>query len=210
MLYCLSYFYCKIVFMVLNFRSLYRLTLPLYCISFSAMADVYITTNTDDAFIITNQVSNDAEYIITESSNLSTNVISRHAQQLPYQKEVMKAAKATAIEPALIHAIIAAESQHQALAISHKGAAGLMQLMPETAKRFNVKNRYNPQQNIMAGSMYLNELSKQFNGDLQLTIAAYNAGPGSVKKYGGHVPPYTETQKYVPKVIKLYQDFSKQ
>lgn len=193
-----------------NLRYLLWFSVPIYFLSVNAAADVYITINSPDAFVISNQSSSDAEYVITETSSHEKNIKSRQLQQLPYQKEVMSAAKATAIDPALIHAIIAAESQHQANALSQKGAAGLMQLMPETAKRFNIKNRYNPQQNIMAGSMYLNELSKQFNGDLQLTIAAYNAGPGSVKKYGDQIPPFSETQKYVPKVIKLYREFSKQ
>ncbi len=193
-----------------NLRYLLWFSVPIYFLSVNAAADVYITINSPDAFVISNQSSSDAEYVITETSSHETSIKGRQLQRLPYQKEVMSAAKATAIDPALIHAIIAAESQHQANALSQKGAAGLMQLMPETAKRFNIKNRYNPQQNIMAGSMYLNELSKQFNGDLQLTIAAYNAGPGSVKKYGGHIPPFSETQKYVPKVIKLYREFSKQ
>ena len=185
----------------------YWLTVVMLCISANAVADVYISTENSDAFVISSQASDDAEYIIKEEPQYPAKAISRHAQRLPYQNEVMQAANATAIAPALIHAIIAAESQHKPRALSHKGAAGLMQLMPETAKRFNVDNRYNPQENIMAGSMYLSELSKQFNGDLKLTIAAYNAGPGSIKKYGGRIPPYAETQKYVPKVIQYYRDF---
>lgn len=179
----------------------------MFYISSNAIADVYISAEDNEAFIISSQASDDAEYIIIEEPQPAEKTISRFAQQLPYHTEVMQAANATAIAPALIHAIIAAESQHKPRALSSKGAAGLMQLMPETAKRFNVENRYNPQENIMAGTMYLSELSKQFNGNLRLTIAAYNAGPGSIKKYGGQIPPYAETQKYVPKVIKLYRDF---
>jgi len=185
-------------------------TLLLLCISSNAIADVYISTENSDAFVISYQASDDVEFIIKEESLQTTNTINRYAQKLPYQTEVIQASNATSIEPALIHAVIAAESQHKPRALSNKGAAGLMQLMPETAKRFKVNNRYNPQENIMAGSMYLSELSKLFNGDLKLTIAAYNAGPGAIKKYGGHIPPYAETQQYVPKVIKLYQTFLKQ
>lgn len=180
------------------------------CFSANAIADVYITTDNSDEFVISDQASDEATYIIKEDVKQTTNTMSRYAHQLPYQTEVNQAAKATAIEPALIHAIIAAESQHKPRALSHKGAAGLMQLMPETAKRFKVSNRYSPQENIMAGSLYLRELSKLFNGDLKLTIAAYNAGPGAINKYGGHIPPYAETQQYVPKVIKLYQAFLRQ
>ena len=80
--------------------------------------------------------------------------------------------------------------------------------MPATAKRFNVKDRNHAGQNILAGSKYLRELLTLFNGDIKLSLAAYNAGPGAVKKYKGRIPPYQETMHYVPKVLNYYRQYS--
>lgn len=129
-------------------------------------------------------------------------------RELPYNVEVLAAAKETLIDAALIHAVIATESRHNAKAVSNKGARGLMQLMPATAKRFNVKDRNHAGQNILAGSKYLRELLTLFNGDIKLSLAAYNAGPGAVKKYKGRIPPYQETMHYVPKVLNYYRQYS--
>ncbi len=143
------------------------------------------------------------------SSITSSNATSSKAiKQLPYHQEVLAAADMTAIEPALIHAVITVESKHNAQAKSHKGAYGLMQLMPATAKRFHVKDKRDVGQNILAGAQYLRELLTLFNGDLKLTLAAYNAGPGAVQKYSNRVPPYRETMHYVPKVLKYYRQYS--
>ncbi|ADI29119.1 transglycosylase SLT domain-containing protein [Methylotenera versatilis] len=130
-----------------------------------------------------------------------------HINALPFNAEVIIASNESAIEPALIHAVISAESNHNPYAQSKKGAYGLMQLMPETSRRFNVKNKNDPKQNVVAGAKYLRELLNIFNGDLNLTLAAYNAGPAAVKKYGGKIPPYKETLDYVPKVLKYYHQY---
>jgi hypothetical protein len=127
---------------------------------------------------------------------------------LPYHSEVLLAAQETAIEPALLHAIIKVESNHNATSLSKKGAYGLMQLMPETASRFNVRNKNDPQQNILAGARYMRELLTKYNGDVNLSLAAYNAGPAALQKYGGKIPPYRETLSYVPKVLKYYRQYS--
>ena len=129
-------------------------------------------------------------------------------RELPFNVEVLAAAKETLVDAALIHAVIATESRHNAKAVSNKGARGLMQLMPATAKRFNVKDRNNAGQNILAGSRYLRELLNLYKGDLQLSLAAYNAGPGAVAKYHGRIPPYQETLHYVPKVLNYYRQYS--
>ena len=128
--------------------------------------------------------------------------------QLPFNNEVLLAAKETTIDPALIHAVLAVESKHNARATSLKGAYGLMQLMPATAQRFNVRDKHNTQQNILAGAHYLRELLTAFNGDLNLSLAAYNAGPNAVYKYGRHIPPYKETLEYVPRVLRYYRQYS--
>ena len=107
------------------------------------------------------------------------------------------------ISPELILAIIAVESNFDSKATSPRGAMGLMQLMPATAKRYEVDNPYHPYKNITGGVKYLRYLLDLFDGNVRLAIAAYNAGPGNVSKYKG-IPPYGETVRYVKKVMKLY------
>ena len=124
-----------------------------------------------------------------------------------YAKPIQDAAKATRLDPALIHAVISAESGYNPLARSRKGAAGLMQLMPETAKRYGVKNRLDPEQNISGGARYLRDLIRMFNNDVQLAVAAYNAGENAVVRAGNRIPPYQETMTYVPRVMTYYKKY---
>ena len=112
------------------------------------------------------------------------------------------------VDAALIRAVISVESGYNPSAVSKGGAVGLMQLMPVTAKRYNVMDRNNPAQNIRGGAQYLRDLLRIFNNDLHLTIAAYNAGEQAVMKYGNRIPPYRETLAYVPKVMKFYKQYS--
>jgi soluble lytic murein transglycosylase-like protein len=114
------------------------------------------------------------------------------------------AARKTAIPAKLLRSVVAAESAFQPQAVSPKGAIGLMQLMPQTASRYGADPR-DPAQNVEAGSAYLRDLLLKYNGDVALALAAYNAGPGAVQKYGG-VPPYTETRNYVGRVIRNWQN----
>lgn len=106
------------------------------------------------------------------------------------------------MDPKLVKAVIAVESGWNPRAVSPKGAAGLMQLMPETARRYGVQDVFDPQENVEAGTRYLKWLIDLFRGNLQLALAAYNAGEEAVMKHNG-VPPYPETQEYVPKVLGL-------
>jgi soluble lytic murein transglycosylase-like protein len=132
-----------------------------------------------------------------------------------YASDINSLVKASAekynVEERLIHSIIKQESNYNINAISKASAAGLMQLMPQTARRFGVDNRFDPKQNIDGGTHYLRVLLDMFNGDTTLAVAGYNAGEGAVQKYNG-IPPYRETQDYVKKVIaniSVKQSFSK-
>ena len=109
------------------------------------------------------------------------------------------------LRPELVHAVIRAESAYRADAVSSKGAVGLMQLMPGTAERYGVTDRRDPEQNMRGGSAYLRDLLVMFDRDLQLALAAYNAGENAVKRYGNAVPPFPETQDYVRKVIRFFR-----
>jgi soluble lytic murein transglycosylase-like protein len=124
-----------------------------------------------------------------------------------FSEHILAAAKETQVDAALIHAVITVESAYNPAARSIKGALGLMQLMPETAKRYGVKNRLDPAQNIQGGARYLRDLLLKFDNNLQLVLAAYNAGEEAVMKYGGRIPPYRETADYVPKVLGYYKRF---
>jgi len=115
--------------------------------------------------------------------------------------------RANDLPPALVHAIIKAESNGQRKAVSRKGAKGVMQLMPFTSKRLRVADPFDPIENIEGGIKYIKELLVTFQGDLTNTVAAYNAGPAAVRKYGG-VPPYQETRLYVRRVLGLYRQYS--
>jgi soluble lytic murein transglycosylase-like protein len=108
------------------------------------------------------------------------------------------------LDPGLIRAVMKQESGFQPFALSTSGAMGLMQLMPGTAEGLGVTDAYNIEQNVMGGAQYLYYQLKAFDGDLEKALAAYNAGPNAVKKYGG-IPPYEQTQNYVKNVMSYYQ-----
>lgn len=116
---------------------------------------------------------------------------------------IFREAERRGVDPRLVHAVIYQESRYDPKATSHAGAKGLMQLMPATGKRFDCTNLSDEACNVKAGTKYLAWLLKRFNGDVKLALAGYNAGEGSVDKYQG-VPPYTETENYVKKIVANY------
>lgn len=125
-------------------------------------------------------------------------------EKTPFQKLIRDAAARYNLDPTLIHSVIAIESNFDPKAVSHKNARGLMQLMPRTAELMGVKDSFDPGQNIDGGAHYLSDMLKKYGNDVTLALAAYNAGPDSVDKYGRRVPPYLETMKYVQRIAKTY------
>jgi soluble lytic murein transglycosylase-like protein len=122
-----------------------------------------------------------------------------------YASLIEKEARENNVNPALVYAVIAVESGYNASAVSRAGARGLMQLMPHTARQYGVRDIFDPAENIRAGTRLLADLSKRYNHDLKLVLAAYNAGEAAVAKYGQRIPPFLETRRYVPRVLDIYQ-----
>lgn len=131
----------------------------------------------------------------------------RPNRALHYDEMVNRTASQYRIDAALLRAVIAAESGYNPNAVSRRGAGGLMQLMPATARRFGVANVFDPAENVRGGTRYLVELLRLFDNDLMLALAAYNAGEASVLKYGKRIPPYRETTEYVSRVVGFYQQY---
>jgi len=119
---------------------------------------------------------------------------------------IRREAIAARVDPALVLAVARVESGFDARATSATGAAGLMQLMPQTAQALGVENSYDPGQNVRGGARYLRELLDRFGGNISAAVAAYNAGPSAVERYGGP-PPFAETQRYVASVLTAYRSY---
>jgi soluble lytic murein transglycosylase-like protein len=127
----------------------------------------------------------------------------QHDRRSQYDAIIEKHSSRRGIDPVLAKAVIQVESSYNPRCVSRKGARGLMQLMPETARRFGVKDIFDPEQNIAAGIQYLSVLMDMFSGNLTKVLAAYNAGENAVIRYGG-IPPYNETETYVARALSVY------
>lgn len=138
------------------------------------------------------------------NSTLSTPSINPNRLAEPYKKTIVEASNKYGVHEDLIKAVILAESLYNPFAVSRKGAKGLMQLMPSTARDMNVKDAFDPVQNINGGTRYLKGLMSKYQGDLTLSLAAYNSGPTVVDRNGG-IPPIAETEDYVEKVIHYFR-----
>jgi soluble lytic murein transglycosylase-like protein len=127
------------------------------------------------------------------------------AKATQYDSIIETAAVSAQVEADLLRAVIVVESGFNSHAVSKRGAVGLMQLMPATATRYGVENPYDPKQNVHGGARYLKFLINRFGQDVSLALAAYNAGEDAVDRSGGQIPPYAETQAYVPRVLRIYR-----
>jgi soluble lytic murein transglycosylase-like protein len=185
--------------------------------SAAAQADIYRCTGNDGVPLFTNTPSDPRCRTVVHTEKRATPdpvtavVLDRNVRRpklvdrARYDAQIREAARLHGIDPALIHAVISAESMYDPFARSPQGARGLMQLVPETAARYGATNLLDPAQNIDAGTRYLKDLIAQFS-KLELALAAYNAGEGAVQRYGA-IPPYAETREYVPRVMAYYKRY---
>jgi len=167
-----------------------------------SQADVYQYIDANGTISLTN-VPNDPRYrrVIAELPRSRTVISDGELEPV-----IARHSRAHRLHPALIRAVIKTESDFDPQAVSRAGAIGLMQLMPQTAVRLDVRDSYNPDENIGGGTKYLRQLLDRFNGNLPLALAAYNAGEHVVERYQG-LPPIPETRQYVKKVLRYYRNF---
>ena len=183
-----------------------------------AMSDIFRYTDSDGLVHYTNMKPYGGSYKrIVESAlprysaplnyrvgTFSGKPVSMSINKTKFSDMIYQAASKHNVDPKLVHAVIQTESAYNARAVSSAGAVGLMQLMPATARRYGVTNRTDPDQNVDAGTRYLKDLIKMFTPNLDLAVAAYNAGENAVIKYNYSIPPYPETRNYVKQVLSLY------
>lgn len=181
--------------------------------AFDAPADIYQVVSANGSITLTNIHRTDRKLVRVarekpsqaKAPSLVQPIRKGRAKPPRYALIVAQAAFDYDLPAELLHAVIKTESNYDPSALSPKGAAGLMQLMPDTAKDLGVQDVFDPAANVRGGARYLKRLMKMFDNDLSLTLAAYNAGPGAVIAYGSAIPPYPETQRYVPSVLGHYQ-----
>lgn len=191
--------------------------LLLYSLAASAArADIYVREE-DGVPLYTDQPSGQSFALFLRTGDLPRNSQARGVEPRLIEQRMQRfksmveaAAQDAALDPALLHAVVMVESGYNPSARSPKGAQGLMQLMPGTARRFGTIDPYDPAQNLRGGARYLARLLLEFDGELSLALAAYNAGENAVRRHGGRIPPYAETQRYVPAVLARYNYLRRQ
>lgn len=164
--------------------------------------------------LVTTHLREARELPVTPESSIESEVLDETTPEwepsnpilkyLPFAQLIDEAARASDLDPELLHALVETESTYNADARSPRGARGLTQVLPSTAKSLGVEDVHDPKENLRAGARYLKQQLDRF-GTLDLALSAYNAGPTAVRKYRA-IPPYKETRKYVPKVIKRYKE----
>jgi hypothetical protein len=170
-----------------------------------AAAQVYGYTDDNGVLILSNVITDNRMRLIVDDTPENAGPVWHYSGQ--YDPMILKASSLFGVDSSLVRAVIAVESAFNRYARSHKGALGLMQLMPDTGRRYGVANAYDPWQNIRGGTAHLRDLIDEFD-DLSLALAAYNAGPTPVRRYGA-IPPYAETRNYVRRVLAIYGAGSK-
>ena len=183
-----------------------------------AVADIYAFADAEGVVHYSNVPADRSYELVLESPPEPTAGSGEASLRIPlalinrraaaYEHIILAAAAANKIEPELLRAVISVESAFNPRAVSRTGARGLMQLMPQTARRYGVRDSFDPSQNIHGGARYLRFLVDRFENNLELVVAAYNAGENAVERYGRSIPPYRETRQYVPRVMNLYHAFN--
>lgn len=186
------------------------------CCCVPAFADIFSHTSANGAVTLSNVptdrqfavlVSEGAEDFVPEPPAAEPPKLTTPANKGQFERMVDQTANAYGLESALLHAVISVESRYDANAVSPAGAVGLMQLMPDTAKRYKVADALDPQQNLHGGARYLRDLLRLFNSDLSLVLAAYNAGENRVIRSGYRIPQLKQTLDYVPRVLGFYRRY---
>jgi hypothetical protein len=180
------------------------------CVAFGALmvmsaasaADVHLVRKADGTALIFNEVG--SGWLVNGRAPSDAYLVERRLAPAPYDDAIRETAARHGVDPRLVKSVMLVESDFNPRAVSRKGAHGLMQLMPETARRFRVANRFDASDNIRAGVEYLASLLRIFSGDVTLALAAYNAGEIAVARHAG-IPPYAETREYVRRALVAYR-----
>lgn len=167
-------------------------------VALSASADVRLVRKADGSALIYNQIG--SGWLVEDRAPSDAYLMERRLAASRWDEAIREAAERSGVDRELVKSVMLVESNFNARAISRKGARGLMQLMPETARRFGVTDRFNALENIRGGVAYLGTLLKLFSGDVALAVAAYNAGESAVARHAG-IPPFAETREYVRRVL---------
>jgi soluble lytic murein transglycosylase-like protein len=175
-----------------------------------AHAQIYSWRDADGRLVLANSKPQNVDsvqtFAVAEAEGVRTTRNTAVDRSLVYDDIIVEHSRLHDIRPSLVRAVVQVESGFNPRAYSPKGAMGLMQLMPATAREFGVRNPFNPEENIRGGVAYLRQLLDRYDNNEQLALAAYNAGPGAVDKHGQSIPPYRETRDYVTKVNGIAGD----
>ncbi len=181
--------------------------IALACTSVPAFAQIYSWRDSSGGLVLSSHIPDDAgsvtSYRVPSAEGVRTTRAASSERQARYNDLIVENSRLNNVRQSLVRAVIQVESGFDPFAQSNKGAMGLMQLMPGTAREFGVRNAFNPEENVRAGVAYLRQLLDRYDGDEALALAAYNAGPGAVDRHGQTVPPFTETKNYVSKVNRI-------
>jgi soluble lytic murein transglycosylase-like protein len=183
------------------------------CLLHPALADIYSYTASDGTVSLSNVPADDRYKIVVHAPVIGpapadTGVVPPTiAQKAHYDRIVNEVAKTYGLDSALLHAVISVESSYRSNAVSRKGAAGLMQLMPVLARHYGVADPLDPVQNLHGGAKHLRHLLKAYKNDVSLALAAYNSGETAVARHGKRIPPFRETTNYVPRVLGFYRKY---
>jgi soluble lytic murein transglycosylase-like protein len=185
------------------------LLIALFCtaVAAPARAQIYSWRDANGHLVLSNRRPSDAgqvkSYSVPQAPTVRTTRFAALERSRMYDELIAEHARLNGVRSDLVRAVVQVESAFNPYAKSEKGAMGLMQLMPATARQYGVANPYNPEENVRAGVAYLRELLDRYQNNEELALAAYNAGPGAVDKHGQSVPPYSETRKYVAKINRM-------